>query len=149
MIPNLNFRQVKMKGFLKKIWVFSGSNRVLCKACCQDLQNFKVLASPPHLNYTLSSMCPKNKFLGWLDVWCSVKKQRFMLLAVWTRPRGDRARPRVQVPVMIIKEKKQKPRHGGVSGEHAPCPVTWTGHFSAGCSARGRLGWARPMLNLL
>ncbi|KAM0037693.1 hypothetical protein Hdeb2414_s0013g00406201 [Helianthus debilis subsp. tardiflorus] len=23
-----------------------------------------------------------------------------------------------------IKEKKQKPRHGGVSGEHGPCPVT-------------------------
>ena len=53
-----------------------------------------------------------------------MKKQNFMLLGVWTRPRGDRARPRVQVPVTIIKEKKQKPGHGGVFGEHGPCPVT-------------------------
>ena len=47
-----------------------------------------------------------------------------MLLAVWTRPRGDRTRPRVQVPVTEIKEMRQKPGHGGVSGEHGPCPVT-------------------------
>ena len=56
-----------MKKFLKKFGVFSGSNRVLCKACFRILQNFKVLAFPPTLKLHIVLNVSKNKVFGWLE----------------------------------------------------------------------------------
>ena len=61
-----------------------------------------------------------------------------MLLAIWTRPR-------VQVPVTKIKEKKQKPGHGGVFSENDPVSsyLNWANYCRLCSTGPCWLGTAR------